>query len=132
MKGSESERDSFAKGLKERLPPDLKDSFSSEQLDALKIAFGARRWGKHPVDLRGTLNLLGWRYYYVLLIGRNKRELTRNERRLSRLGTALGVFAFLFFSALVGLLMLYLAKSALGIDLLPNHSFGVWSWFKGS
>lgn len=132
MKQSLKERDSFAKGLKERLPPDLRESFTIEQLDALKIAFGARRWGKHPVDLRGTLNLLGWRYYYVLLIGRNKREMTRNERRLSRLGTALGIFVFLVFSGLVGLLMVYLAKSALGIDLLPNHSFGVWSWFKGA
>ncbi len=124
------EHDAFTKGLKERLPPELRDSFSSEQLSALKIAFGARRWGRHPVDLRGTLDLFGWRYYYVLLIGRNKRDMTRNERRLSRLGSALLVFVFLLFCGLIGLLMLYLAKSAMGIDLLPNFSFGVWSWFQ--
>jgi hypothetical protein len=27
---------------------------------------------------------------------------------------------------------LYLLKSALGIDLFPNHSLGIWSWFKSS
>lgn len=123
------EQDAFAKGLKERLPAELRESFSNEQLDALKVAFGARRWGKHPVDLRGTLDLLGWRYYYVLLIGRNRRDLTRKERALSRLATALVIFVFLLFSAMVGLLMLYLAKSAMGIDLLPNFSLGVWDWF---
>lgn len=130
MKRSENSQDTFVKGLKERLPPELQDSFTSEQLNALKVAFGARRWGRHPVDLRGTLDLFGWRYYYVLLIGRNKRDMTRNERRLSRLGSALLIFVFLLFCGLVGLLMLYLAKSAMGIDLLPNFSFGVWSWFQ--
>lgn len=126
----EGGQDSFAKGLKERLPPELRESFTSEQLSALRIAFGARRWGKHPVDLRGTLDLLGWRYYYVVLIGRNRRDMTRRERTLSRLATALLIFAFLLFSGVVGLLMLYLAKSAMGIDLLPNFSFGVWDWFR--
>lgn len=125
------EQDAFAKGLKERLPAELRESFTNEQLDALKIAFGARRWGKHPVDLRGTLDLLGWRYYYVLLIGRNRRDLTRGERAMSRLATALLIFVFLLFSGMVGLLMLYLAKSAMGIDLLPNFSLGVWDWFNG-
>ncbi|WP_304641938.1 3-phosphoshikimate 1-carboxyvinyltransferase [Pseudomonas sp.] len=124
-----SEQDAFVKGLKERLPAELRESFTNQQLDALRIAFGARRWGKHPVDLRGTLDLLGWRYYYVLLIGRNRRNLTRRERAMSRLATALVIFAFLLFSGMVGLLMLYLAKSAMGIDLLPNFSLGVWDWF---
>ena len=130
MAERKAEQDPFALGLKERLPADLRESFTAEQLNALKIAFGARRWGKHPIDMRGTLGLFGWRYYFVLLIGRNKREMTRNERRLSRLGTALTIFLFLLFCTMVGLLMLYLAKSALGINLLPNFSFGVWDWFR--
>jgi hypothetical protein len=67
------EHDPFIKGLKERLPDDLKDSFTKEQLMALKVAFGARQWGQHPLDLRGTFKLWRWRYYFVLLAGRNRR-----------------------------------------------------------
>ena len=39
---------------------------------------------------------------------------------------------FLLFSLLLGLVMLYILKSALGINLLPNHSLGLWDWLKGS
>ena len=35
----------------------------------------------------------------------------------------------LTFCTLVGILVLYLIKSALGIDLIPGFSFGVWDWF---
>lgn len=122
--------DPFVTGLKERLPDDVRDSFTEKQLQALKIAFGARRWGRHPVDLRGTVNLWRWRYYFVILLGRNKRELSRSEERLSRVGTALVFTAFLLFSLLLGLVVLYVAKSALGINLLPSHSLGLWDWLK--
>ncbi|SDS01415.1 hypothetical protein SAMN05216421_0746 [Halopseudomonas xinjiangensis] len=129
---SPSREDWFAKGLKDRLPDDVRESFSEQQLQALKVAFGARRWGRHPVDLRGTLNLWRWRYYFVLLIGRNRRELTRSEERISRLVGALSLLGFLLFSVLVGLLVLYVLKSALGINLLPNTSLGLWDWLKSN
>ena len=124
------QNDSFINGLKERLPDDLKDSFTQEQLAALKIAFGARKWGQHPIDLRGTLKFWRWRYYYVLLAGRNKRDLSRREQDLSRIATAFAVASFLLFATLLGLVVLYLIKSALGIDIFPNYSFGLWGWFK--
>ncbi|UAW99484.1 3-phosphoshikimate 1-carboxyvinyltransferase [Halopseudomonas nanhaiensis] len=129
---SRSREDWFTKGLKERLPSEVRESFSEQQLQALKVAFGARRWGKHPVDLRGTLDLWRWRYYFVLLIGRNRRELTRREQRISRVMGALSLVGFLLFSVLVGLLVLYVLKSALGINLMPNTSLGLWDWLKSS
>ncbi len=129
---SRSSEDWFVKGLKERLPEDVRDSFSEQQLQALKVAFGARRWGRHPVDLRGTLNLWRWRYYFVLLIGRNRRELTRSEEKISRVVGALSLIGFLFFSVLVGMIVLYLLKSALGINLMPETSLGLWDWFRAS
>ncbi|UUD66200.1 3-phosphoshikimate 1-carboxyvinyltransferase [Pseudomonas seleniipraecipitans] len=125
-----SEQDAFVKGLKERLPDDLRDSFSNEQLSALKVAFGARQWGRHPVDLRGTLKLWRWRYYFVLLAGRNQRDLSRAQQELSLTAKALGVSVFLMISLLVGLLFLYLIKSALGINLFSGYSLGLWDWFK--
>jgi len=32
--------------------------------------------------------------------------------------------------SVLGVLILYLVKSALGIDLIPGFSFGVWGWFQ--
>lgn len=124
--------DSFVIGLKERLPDDLKDSFTPEQLSALKVAFGARKWGQHSIDLRGTLRLWHWRYYFVFLAGRNRRDLSRREQQLSRMATAFALSLFLLFSIMLGLLVLYLVKSALGIDIFPNFSLGIWGWFKAN
>lgn len=124
--------DWFEDGLMKRLPDDLQDSFSQEQIDALKIAFGARKWGKHPVDIRGTVNIWTWRYYFVFLMGRNQRSLSRRERQISLMMKTFFLFVFLMFSTVMGLLVIYLLKSAAGIDLFPGFSLGIWGWFKGT
>jgi hypothetical protein len=126
------QKDWFENGLMQRLPSDMQGSFSDEQIAALKVAFGARKWGKHPVDLRGTINIWTWRYYFVFLMGRNKRSLSRRERRISLMIKTLAMFLFLSFSTLMGLLIIYLIKSAAGIDLFPGFSLGIWGWFKGT
>lgn len=123
--------DPFVAGLKERLPEELRESFTEEQLEALKLAFGTRSWGKHSVDLRGTVKFWHRRYYFVFLAGRNYRQLSRLEQELSLLGKATVLAAILLACGLVGLVLLYLLKSALGIDIFPDYSFGVWTWFKG-
>lgn len=122
------------KKLLSRMPQDIAESFTDEQLTHLLTAVGSRSWGKHKVDLRGTFKLpfYRWRYYYVVLAGRNHRELTRKERRISIIITTVVSSLFLMFSAALGLLVLYLVKSALGIDLFPNFSLGIWGWFKGT
>jgi len=121
------------KNLLSRIPKDIADSFSEEQLTYLMTAIGSRSWGKHTVDKRGTFKIpfYKWRFYYVLLLGRNHRELSRREKSLSLITSAIFSTIFLMFSATLGLLVLYLMKSALGIDLLPGFSFGIWHWFKG-
>ncbi len=131
--GSTSVRkDPFVAGLLERLPRESRESFTDEQLTGLKVALGARKWGRHPVDLRGTLSFWRWRYYYVFVAGRERRTLTQREQMLARGAQAAFLFGFLAFSALMGLLILYLVKSALGIDLIPGTSLGIWHWFKGA
>lgn len=130
MYPSELQQDPFVIGLKERLPDDLKDSFTPEQLAALKVAFGARHWGRHKVDLRGTLRLGRWRYYFVFLAGRNRRDLSRLEKDLSRGAKALVLSLLLLCLLLLGLGVLYLIKSALNIDLFPDFSLGLWDWFR--
>ena len=76
------------------------------------------------------MNFWRFRYYFVFLAGRDRRALSRQQERFFR-GTELTfLFGFLGFSALLGLLILYLLKSAAGIDLFPNHSLGIWDWFQ--
>jgi len=123
-------RDNGLKKLLERMPIEVQDSFTEEQLANLKIAVSARSWGKHAVDFRSTIKFFRYRYYYVFVAGRNLRELSRAEKRLNLLVQACFLTIFLSFCAALGVLVLYLVKSALGIDIFPNFSFGVWDWFK--
>lgn len=118
--------------LLSRMPTTIGDSFSDNQLIHLKTAIGSRNWGKHKIDVRGTFSIpfTRWRYYYVLLLGRNRRELSDREKRISAMVLALVVFGFIAFSVLLGLLVLYLVKSFAGIDIFPNFSFGIWDYFK--
>jgi hypothetical protein len=118
--------------LLSRMPNDVVSSFSDEQLLHLKIALGARNWGRHKIDFRGTLTLplVPRQIYYVFLMGKNHRELSRTEQALSALSFALFVSLFLLLSAMGGILVLYLLKSALGINIIEGYSFGVWDWFK--
>jgi len=120
------------KNLLAKMPKNIANSFNEEQLTHLMTSIGSRSWGNHTVDKRGTfkLPLYKWRFYYVLLLGRNHRQLSRNEKRLSLITTAIFSSLFLIVSSLLGLLVLYLIKSALGIDLFPGFSLGIWGWFK--
>ena len=120
------------KQLLARMPKEVANSFTDEQLTHLLTAIGSRSWGKHKFDLRGTFKLpfYQWRFYYVFLAGKNYRELSRQEKRMSLFIATVISSIFLMFSATLGLLILYLIKSALGIDLFPNFSLGIWDWFK--
>ena len=65
----------------------------------------------------------------------NYMESSRNEccflgdrsQRIVIFGLIFNILA----STLFGILVLYLIKSALGIDIFKGFSFGVWDWFKG-
>lgn len=120
----------FVQNLLAKLPADARASFTDAQLVALKVALGGRQWGVHPVDVRFTLQFWRWHYYCVLVAGRNRRDLTRREKQLARWALAAATAAVLTVSTLLGLLVLYLVKSALGIDLFPGFSLGIWSWFQ--
>ena len=124
--------DTGLRKLLERMPKRIQDSFTEEQLANIKIATGARTWGNHAIDVRSTMKFFRYRYYYVFVAGRNRRELSARERRIGLLMQASILAMFLTFSAILGVLVLYLVKSAAGIDIFPHFSFGVWGWFKAS
>ncbi|NVK56579.1 MAG: 3-phosphoshikimate 1-carboxyvinyltransferase [Alteromonadaceae bacterium] len=121
------------KNLLSRMPTSVATSFNEEQLIHLKLALAARKWGKHKVDIRGTFPVpfMRSRIYYVFLMGRNFRELSRREQVVSAFSVAVFITLFITFSVLMGLLVLYLIKSALGINIFKDFSFGIWDWFKG-
>lgn len=113
-----------------QLPGHVRDSFSEDQITHLSKAMGDSRHVIHPVDIRWTFNFWRFNYYFVFLSGRDRRVLTRRQEKFFRTSELAALFSFLGFSTLMGLLVLYLVKSAMGIDLFPNFSFGVWDWFK--
>ncbi|ABV35949.1 conserved hypothetical protein [Shewanella sediminis HAW-EB3] len=125
-------QDPVIKKLLGKLPDDIADSYSEKQLQGLRVALGDRTWGKHFIDRRGTfaITFVRWRFYYVFLLGKNRRAYTRREKHASLLMFMGLILLFLCISVLLGLLTLYLLKSALGIDLLEGTSLGAWDWFK--
>lgn len=124
--------DPAVKSLLDRMPSEVASSFTEEQLSHLHSALGARSWKKHSVDIRSTFPIpfAKSRIYFVLLMGRNRRELTRREKQISAFTFALFIAAFIGASTLFGLLVLYLIKSALGINLFKGFSLGIWGWFQ--
>lgn len=117
--------------LLSRMPKSIANSFSTEQLFGLREAVGVRGGRLHTVDVRPTLKIpfVPWSFYFVFLLGRNRRSMTDHERysaALMLLAQAL-VFVLGFISFV--LLVLYLLKSALGINLFSQFSLGIWDWF---
>ncbi len=61
-----------------RLDPEVADSFSETQKQAIWTLFGARGITKHAIELRRALPLPGGRrFYMVFLCGREQRGITR-------------------------------------------------------
>ncbi len=113
------------------MPEKTAQSFTQEQLVALNQALGGRRWARHTIDIRKTVKLWRSSYYVVVLAGRNVRQLSRLEQRISRLSLAVFTAMLLLVAAGLGLVMLYLLKSALGINLFEDFSLGLWGWLRG-
>ncbi len=120
--------DPFIKNLLDRISLDNRDSFTDDQLLSLKLALSGRKWGQHALDIRGVLRFWRWRYYYVFIGGRETRTLSRREKRMTRTAYALFVLSFFSFSTLLGLATLYILKSAMGVNLMPEYSLGLWGW----
>lgn len=120
--------------LLSRLPSDTAKALTDTQLRHLKVAIGSGQYRKHKVDLRGTFPVPFYpsRIYFVLLMGRNVRALSRQEKSIAFASILLMITLFLVISSLMGLVILYLLKSALGINLLEGYSLGLWDWIKSA
>ena len=117
--------DPFFEEFFARIPEDTARSFSDTQLDAIKLAFGARTRCGHPVDIRFSIPFHVRRFYFVLLAGKERRPAERLawERALRPIWSIantvfFGLFGILLLGALLG--AAYLLKMTLGIDIVPG------------
>ncbi len=69
----------FTARLRQRIPTNVCFTFTSEQLDALRRAFGDRLDADHTIDRRGRLHLPWSPYYLVFQAGRDRRRDVRRN-----------------------------------------------------
>lgn len=109
------------------IEPKVRDSLTPNQMSAIiEAAEGSCKLGRHPVDLRGVIPLYFAKYYFVFLMGRDKRSTSRKqEKRRLEWASLLAWTLFItvvslpFIVLLLGLL--YLFKSSLGLDFIPDE-----------
>ncbi len=86
-----------------RLAPEVAASFSAEQRAAIATMFGARGIARHAVEVRRSVPFPGgWRLYLVLLLGRERRTISR----LYSQGMVSGRFNVVFYLVLGALVLL--------------------------
>lgn len=119
------------KGLLSKMPPDVAASYTQEQLLHLDEALRKNK-AKLPVNVKGrvSVSFTTTRFFWVFLAGRDKRELSRGEINVKKTTLIALIAGAILVSTLMGLLILYLIKSALGINLFEHFSLGIWGWFK--
>ncbi len=113
------------------LDKEVADSLDEKQKQAIESAVQSMGLvAKHSIDMRKAFPWFGKRYYMVFLLGRDRRKQLRSGEVIA--STILALLAIIAVVGVCGLavLALYLIKSALGIDIFKDFSFGVWDWFK--
>jgi len=120
--------DPFLEKFFSRIHPSVAQSFTPAQLAAIKLAFGARTWGSHTIDIRWSFPLLWRRFYLVLLAGREQRPPERRAQEPDRhpfanLGNAIITVIFCLVVGIPILLSLYLLQAALSMGGGGSGSF---------
>lgn len=67
-------REEFIAKFLGRMPVHLARSFTSEQLEAIKRAFGSRYSSSHGFEFKRRLRLPWGRFYFVIQMGRDRRS----------------------------------------------------------
>lgn len=119
--------DAQIRDLLRRMPAAVARTFTTAQLNAMQDAVATRQWGRHPLDIRGSVPIGRHRYFFAVLAGRNRRDMSAQERAFDNAFALVVLLAFLSFCAVCGFVSLYLLKSALGIDIFADYSLGLWS-----
>ena len=124
--------DPFTDNIIRRIDPKIRDSLTTTQVTAIIAAI--RNPEKiRPIDIRGIIPLYFARYFFVLLIGRDKRAVMEREEHMRRKKASwLGGILFALLVSLPFLLLLfvflYLLKYFAGVDIVPD--FHLWEIFE--
>lgn len=107
--------------------PRVAQQFNSSQWQEIRriIDLSIGKPSPKIVDLRFTVDLIVSRFYFTLFIGKDRRRQSRNQSTGSRIGNLIAAIGLLLGLNLLvsvsAVVVLYLIKSALGIDLMPGH-----------
>lgn len=112
--------------------PAIQESLTPEQQTEIErvIDLALPRPAPKLVDLRFDIDLITSRFFIVLFVGKDRRQADRHHRvsRLTTVGNWLAAIVLLIgvnLAISIGVLLLaYLVKSALGINLFPGHFRG--------
>jgi hypothetical protein len=96
----------------ERIPQEIRDTFTDQQIAAINQAFQRAR---HGVDIRVSLPLPGGRRYLVFLMGKEHRS--KERRRLERLRQPLLTMMNAVTLATLGILIFFFAVGLVQIVL---------------
>ena len=119
-------RDAYTHAVIQRINPEIRASLTPAQLSAIEAAIeGGHQRKEHPIDVRLGMPLFFVRYYFVFLVGRDRRLGTqRAEAKRQHDISISGILLFLIVGLspiiLLIIFILYALKWALGIDLLPD------------
>lgn len=112
-----------------QIPVQILEKLNAEDKEDLKsvIHTAIPRSSPKLIDLRFAIDLIFARYFVVLMIGKDMRKQQRQYQvndiaKVANVITAiLLIIAMSLLVSAVTILILYLIKSALGIDLFPGH-----------
>lgn len=115
-----------------QLHPEIQAGLTPQQRADIErvIALAIPKPAPKLVDLRFTIDLMVSRYFVVLMVGKDRRRAQRDVpvSRLTQFGNwVVAVALLLGFNLALStsiLMLAYLVKSALGINLLPGHFRG--------
>lgn len=87
---------SAAEQLFNRMPAEVADGLTAEQKNAIATAFAGGAGARPPINLRLSIPLLGWRFFFAVMAGHDRRSAERRtvERARHPVRTA-GNFLFI-------------------------------------
>ena len=127
MNDKSREVDAYTQHVMGNIPADVFKTLNIVQIHALEKAISTNApYRKHPVDLRGTVSFFFIRFYFVILLGRDRRDVIRNKEEARKLqAKSISIMTFLYAVICMALpvvfLLLYIVKSWAGIDIFPDH-----------
>ena len=110
-----------------KIPPEVADTFSEEQLIALNRVLGGRSWARHKINLYKSFSILGKNIYLSFQYGIIENRQSEIQKHYF---APLFLVLFIAILVIIFLLCLYLIRSYLGINLFDNYSLGLWKYFK--